>query len=308
VGPSDDHHCAATLRIVEHPGHYMNHEASNLLDPHSVDYWASLHRQVRDQAFVFEVDHEQVLGRVEWKDRGDRMGAARLSLEAQVGEAWQKLSTWDSVQTPRWQAYTMSMWRRCSRWRLTFVQNHGDENHLVVQAVRFVIKLPPVSPSQNVMHSPQLTKKLWTDRLFTDLEVVCGEKRFAVHRAVLAAASPVFAAMLSSGMHESQVCEISIGDADERAVQDALEYMYTGIVGENVGYGMVVLGHKYDIAGLVEFAAPVALANLTPENVVSEVRTVRAHSDDKQVGPLFEALKNKVRENERMFHAAMMGI
>ncbi|CAK0789855.1 unnamed protein product, partial [Prorocentrum cordatum] len=106
AGPSardDGVHCAATLRIVEHPGHYMNHEASNLLDPQSVDYWASLHRQVRDQAFVFEVDHEQVLGRVEWKDRGDRMGAARLSLEAQVGEAWQKLSTWDSVQTPRWQ-------------------------------------------------------------------------------------------------------------------------------------------------------------------------------------------------------------
>ncbi|CAK0839602.1 unnamed protein product [Prorocentrum cordatum] len=73
------------------------------------------------------------------------------------------------------------------------------------------------------MHSPQLTKKLWTDRLFTDMEVVCGERRFAAHRAVLAAASPVFAAMLSSGMHESQVCEISIGDADERAVQDALE-------------------------------------------------------------------------------------
>merc|ERR1740117_1467665 len=176
---------------------------------------------------------------------------------------------------------------RAHQWRLTFLCNHGDENHLVVQAVRFIIKLPPTSPAQNVVHSQRITQKLWQDQLFTDVDVVCdGDgRRFPVHRAVLAAASPVFAAMLATEMKESQTQEISISDADERSVSDTLEYIYTGTVGEGAGCGMVVLGHKYDIPGLVEYAAPVALGNLNVDNVVSEVRTMRAHSDDRQLGP-----------------------
>lgn len=37
-----------------------------------------------------------------------------------------------------------------------------------------------------------------------------------------------------------------------------LEYIYTGCVAERAGCGMIVLGHKYDIPGLVEYASPVA--------------------------------------------------
>merc|ERR1712232_1039566 len=118
LGYCDDQYVAARVRIVSHPGHYMNHEASHLIDARSVEYWASLPGHVRDQAFVFELDQGHVLARVEWKDRGDGMGVARLSLEAKVGEAWQKLSTWDAVQTSDWQAHTMSMSLRSRYWRL----------------------------------------------------------------------------------------------------------------------------------------------------------------------------------------------
>merc|ERR1719277_2573308 len=114
--------------------------------------------------------------------------------------------------------------------------------------------------------------------------------------------------MLGSEMKEGQAREIEINDTDERAVQDTLEYIYTGTVGESAGCGMVVLGRKYDIAGLAEYAAPVALGNLTAENIVGEVRTLRAHADDKQLGPVFEALQNKVHENPHLFRAVMMGI
>mmetsp|Transcript_44776 Transcript_44776/g.143426 ORF Transcript_44776/g.143426 Transcript_44776/m.143426 type:complete len:380 (+) Transcript_44776:76-1215(+) len=304
----DDQHVVARIKILSHPGHYMNHEASHLIDPKSVEYWASLPGHVRDQAFVFELDQAHVLARVEWKDRGDGMGAARLCLEAHSGDTWQKLSTWDATQTSAWQEHTMSMSLRSHQWRLTFVCNHGDDNHLVVQGVRFIVKLPPASPAHNVMHSQRITRKLWCDRLFTDVEILCGTQRFHAHRAVLAAASPVFAAMLATDMKESQEQVIRISDADEQAVLDTLEYIYTGTVGENAGCGMVVLGHKYDIAGLVEYAAPVALGNLTAENCVQEVRTLRQHAEDKQLGPVFEALLNKVHENPHLFRSVLLGI
>jgi len=236
------------------------------------------------------------------------MGASCLSLEAHVADVWQKLATWEARQTSDWQAHVMGMSIRSHQWRLTFLCNHGDENHLVVQAVRFIVKLPHPSPAQNVMHSQQITQRLWTERLFTDVIVLCGDSRLPAHRSVLAAASPVFAAMLSSDMKEGQTQEIRISDCDEQSVQDTLEYIYTGTVGAGAGCGMVVLGHKYDIQGLVEYPAPVALGNLTPENVVGEVRTLRAHAQERQLGPVFEALLNKVHDNAELFRATMLSI
>eukprot|EP00929_Paragymnodinium_shiwhaense_P046195 TRINITY_DN23517_c0_g1_i1.p2 TRINITY_DN23517_c0_g1~~TRINITY_DN23517_c0_g1_i1.p2 ORF type:complete len:327 (-),score=53.43 TRINITY_DN23517_c0_g1_i1:203-1183(-) len=300
----------ARVRIVHHPGHYMNHEASHLIDSKSVEYWASLPGHIREQAFVFEFDQGQhVLSRVEWKDRGDSMGVGRLCLEALVGEQWQKLHTWTAAQTSDWQAHHMTMSLRSDQWRLTFLCNHGDENHLVVQAVRFIVKYPPSSPAHNVVYSQRITQKLWQDRRFTDVEVVCGDtgKRFPCHRAVLAAASPVFAAMLSAEMVEARKQEICIEDADEESVQGALEYVYTGAVGASASCGMVVLGHKYDIPGLVEYAAPVALGNLSRANVNGEVLTLRAHADSPQLGPVFQALQHKVHEDQDLFKAVMLG-
>jgi len=305
---NDDQHVVARLKIVNHPGHYMNHEASHLVDPRSVEYWASLPGYVRDQTFIFELDQAHVLHRVEWKDRGDGMGVARMSLEAQTGDAWQKLSTWDTVQTHNWQEHTMSMSLRSHQWRLTFVCNHGDENHVVVQGVRFIVKLPPTSPAHNVVHAQRITRQLWMDRRFTDVEVVCGTQRFQVHRAVLAAASPVFAAMLDTDMRETREQVIRITDAEEVAVRDALEYIYTGSVAEGAGCGMVVMGHKYDIAGLAEYAAPVALGNITADNVVGELRALRTHADDAQLGPVFEALQNKIREHQNLLTAVLRSV
>mmetsp|Transcript_33799 Transcript_33799/g.61304 ORF Transcript_33799/g.61304 Transcript_33799/m.61304 type:complete len:374 (+) Transcript_33799:15-1136(+) len=324
----DDLDVTGQLKILSYPGHYMNHEPCHLINPSSVEYWASLPGHIREQAFEFEMDSRQVLSRVEWKDRGDGMGVARLTLEAQVerrdrkdddspgkqhaewGEEWQKLSTWPAVQTSCWQVRKISMAIHSRRWKLTFLQNNGDENHLVVQAVRFFTKPAAKcsSPAQNMTYTPTLTRKLWGDVLFTDAEVICGDRRFSAHRAVLAAASPVFSAMLSTEMKEGQAREIVISDSDEQSVLHVLEYIYTGCVAERAGCGMVVLGHKYDIDGIVEYAAPVALGNLTTENCISEVRILRAYADDPQLGPVFEALQNKIHEIPELFKAMMLGI
>ncbi|CAJ1409885.1 unnamed protein product [Effrenium voratum] len=305
---SDDHYVAANVKIASHPGHYMNHEACHLINAGSMEYWASLPGQTRDQAFVFEFEQGHVLAAVEWKDRGDGMGVQRLALEAKVNGEWQKLSTWTASRKPDWQVHKMTMSIRSSLWRLTFHSNHGDENHLVVQAVRFVTKIQKTEPAHNVGYPQKITRQIWGDRRFTDVEVICGGKTFPVHRAVLAAASTVFAAMLDTEMKESQAREIIISDSDEESVQHMLEYIYTGCVAERAGCGMIVLGHKYDIPGLVEYASPVALGNITPDNCVAQVRILRAYVDDERLGPVFEALLNKIHESPKIFKSMMLGI
>jgi hypothetical protein len=296
------------MKMIEYPGHYMNHEPHHITDEQSVEYWASPPGQVRDQAFVFELDSDHVVVRAEWKDRGDDMGVAKLSLEAYISEGWQKLSTWDAAQTHEWQSHTIGMSLRSHQWRFSFLSTHGDQNHLVVQAVRLIIKIPPASPAHNVLHSQQMAQRLWQDRLFTDIQVQCGTAQFNLHRAVLSAASPVFAAMLGSDMTESRTQKITISDADEKSVEQCLEYIYTGNVAEGSGLQVVVLGHKYDIPGLVEFAAPVALSNLTADNVCSEVRVLRAYASDPLLRPVFEALQSKVHESLDLFNAVLLGL
>lgn len=306
---TDSEDCvAAALKIDAFPGHYMNHEPHNITDANSVEYWASPPGQVRDQAFVFDLEQSHVVVRVEWKDRGDDMGVAKMSLEAQVGEGWQKLSTWDASQTCEWQSHTIGMSLRSNQWKLCFICTHGDQNHLVVQAVRLIIRLAQQSPAHNIVHSQHMTERLWKDRRFTDVEVLCGETRFELHRAVLAAASPVFERMLRSDMAESKSQQIVISDVDASAIEHALEYIYTGHVAEKTGCQVIVLGHKYDIPGLVEFAAPVALGNLTTANVCEEVRVLRPFASDHLLGPVFEALQSKVHEDHELFHAVLLGI
>lgn len=304
----DDQHAVAQMKMVDYPGHYMNHEPHNITDEKSVEYWASPPGQVRDQAFVFELDQDHVVVRAEWKDRGDDMGVAKLSLEAHVSEGWQKLSTWDASQTCEWQSHNIGMSLRSQQWRFNFLATHGDQNHLVVQAVRLIIKVPPACPAHNVVHSQQMAQRLWLDRRFTDIEVHCGETHFQLHRAVLSAASPVFAAMLESDMTESRTQKIVISDFDARSLEQCLEYIYTGNVAEGTGCEVVVLGHKYDIPGLVEFAAPVALSNLTAENVCSEVRILRAYAEDSALRPVFEAMQSKIHESLDLFHAVLLGM
>merc|ERR1719324_1549579 len=108
--------------------------------------------------------------------------------------------------------------------------------------------------------------------------------------------------MLGSEMTEGKSKQIVMEDADETAMAHMLEYIYTGNVAEGSGCAVVVLGHKYDIPGLVEYAAPVALGNLTAENVCNAVRVLRNYACDPALGPVFEALQSKIHEHMDLFH------
>eukprot|EP00929_Paragymnodinium_shiwhaense_P114009 TRINITY_DN82310_c0_g1_i1.p1 TRINITY_DN82310_c0_g1~~TRINITY_DN82310_c0_g1_i1.p1 ORF type:complete len:263 (+),score=27.61 TRINITY_DN82310_c0_g1_i1:75-863(+) len=73
--------------------------------------------------------------------------------------------------------------------------------------------------------SAKRLRGLWTDRTFTDLSITCGEETFSVHRSVLAAASPVFHRMLTSGCKEGQLQTVDI-KAEPENVRKMLEFIY----------------------------------------------------------------------------------
>lgn len=93
------------------------------------------------------------------------------------------------------------------------------------------------------------------------------------HRSVLAARSPVFAAMLSAGMKEAHDKSIVITDLSSNAVQDLVVYLYTGQVDaralENDDSCLELLkaAHRFEVAALVRKCTDMLRTRLDIGNV-----------------------------------------
>lgn len=71
-------------------------------------------------------------------------------------------------------------------------------------------------------------RSMWEQSTCSDLNVQCGTRLWKVHQAVLSVASPVFEAMLKSGMQEGKTRCIKIKDAPAEVINDLLQFIYLG--------------------------------------------------------------------------------
>lgn len=70
--------------------------------------------------------------------------------------------------------------------------------------------------------------QLFENQAFSDCMLMCNGREFGVHKALLAARSPVFAAMFEHGMRESQSDRVDVTDVDPDVMKEMLRFMYTG--------------------------------------------------------------------------------
>ena len=101
---------------------------------------------------------------------------------------------------------------------------------------------------------------LWKDQLWaasvnkqrTDVEFLVGREVFGAHRHLLSARSPVFAAMLKSGMNESLTGKIRIDDLDSTTFFHFLKFLYTGEVENSAKTGkLFAAADKYQVKTLM---------------------------------------------------------
>ena len=104
----------------------------------------------------------------------------------------------------------------------------------------------------------------------SDLVIHCQGEDIKVHRIILSARSPVFSAMLESGMLEEQKGRVKIEDAEVVILKELLRYLYTGKIGPDFREykELMILANKYDVEDLMDDAGSKILETLTEENAL----------------------------------------
>ena len=82
--------------------------------------------------------------------------------------------------------------------------------------------------------------KVFLDKRFTDIKILCEGRTFDCHMAMLAARSPVFSAMFESNMKEKETKTVAIDDFKAKVVAEMLNFIYTGNISSQDNLGEIV--------------------------------------------------------------------
>ncbi|CAH8566772.1 unnamed protein product [Heterobilharzia americana] len=93
-------------------------------------------------------------------------------------------------------------------------------------------------------------------------------RQFEAHKAILAARSPVFAAMFGHGMEESRANRVEITDMEPDTVAEILRYIYTGqVVGmDRLAHELLAAADKYQLERLKTMCEEALVESLSVEN------------------------------------------
>ncbi|XP_054713863.1 speckle-type POZ protein B-like [Uloborus diversus] len=125
---------------------------------------------------------------------------------------------------------------------------------------------------------------LLEEKIFTDVVLTVDDRKFSVHKSVLAARSPVFRAMFSHPMRESEQNIVVIDDTSEKVLGEVLYFIYSGKVSEgltvNLALDLLQAADKYCLLDLKATCCSFLKQNLTESSVFDIVTVADLHSMD----------------------------
>lgn len=132
----------------------------------------------------------------------------------------------------------------------------------------------------------QLTDKLVTlyeNKKFSDVTLSVAGKEFKAHKVILAAGSPVFAAMFEHDMQESKRNKVEISDMDPDSLEEMLKFIYTGKVTnlEKLADNLLAAADKYDLPNLKQMCEEQLCDDLSITNAVEYLILADLHSSAK---------------------------
>ena len=139
--------------------------------------------------------------------------------------------------------------------------------------------------------------QLHDEKEFVDVKIVCNEKTFDGHKAVLSCRSEVFKTIIrNKSLTEKQaaVMEINENDFNSETMEQVLFYFYHGNVKDNemINTDLLRAADKYEVVGLMDICAKYLESNLSLENALDVL--VAAELTNQKA--LFESAAKFVKE------------
>ncbi|CAL8123465.1 unnamed protein product [Orchesella dallaii] len=114
--------------------------------------------------------------------------------------------------------------------------------------------------------------------------VLNDDTTFRVHKAVISARSPMFAAMFQSGMRESQTGVVRISDVNSKTMANVLCYIYRGKTDDidwsnvNQVQQLIYAADKYSLMGLHDFCDKKLFNGCNEQNAMDLLAIAQAHN------------------------------
>ncbi|TMS32804.1 hypothetical protein L596_000605 [Steinernema carpocapsae] len=115
--------------------------------------------------------------------------------------------------------------------------------------------------------------RLLQDDVLTDFTIRIGNRDIRTHRAILAARSPVFAAMFAhSDTKEAKEGVLVIEDLDYEVVKDMLMFIYSGRTSgkPDLAHDLLVAADKYRLDELKRYCEQAMIQDITTDNVCQQ--------------------------------------
>ena len=122
-------------------------------------------------------------------------------------------------------------------------------------------------------HQDQLSKdmgQLFSNKMFADVKITCGDKTFQCHKSILASRSPVFNAMFVSNMTENDTGCVRIENMLPEVLDQLLNYIYTGIATslDTLVKEVLAAAHLYQVEKLKQLCEEKLSSNIDVENCI----------------------------------------
>jgi len=124
--------------------------------------------------------------------------------------------------------------------------------------------------------------KLFEDQKFSDVTLSVSGREFLAHKAILAARSPVFAAMFDHDMEERKHNRVAITDVDHEVLREMLRFIYTGRATnlDKMADDLLAAADKYALDRLKVMCEEALCTNLSIENAADILILADLHSAD----------------------------
>ena len=129
--------------------------------------------------------------------------------------------------------------------------SHLSDNDELTMCLDVDMQLSDLAGQSRTNLTDDLCRLLVDDHL-SDVFLCVGDRKFPVHRAILAARSPVFRAMFTSNMKESVAGEIPIEDMEPDVMRELLRCVYTDQVPVECGCDMLIAFDRFGLISLFD--------------------------------------------------------